>query len=90
MKKTGPKLETDEPRDIIIAIKFSKEEIEEIDKIAKNIDIPRATLIRNMTFAGFEDAKILNKIGALKGARKWMDFKERFFNPEKYKTLEEA
>jgi DNA-binding Lrp family transcriptional regulator len=88
MKKTGPKPESGETRNNPVTVKFTNKELKEIEEIAKNINISRTTLIRNMTLAGLEDAKILNKIGALKGARKLLDFKERFLHPEKYKTLE--
>jgi hypothetical protein len=86
--KTGPKPETGETRKNLVTVKFTDKEISEIDKIAKETDIPRTTLIRNMTLSGLEDAKILNKIGALKGAKKLIDFKDRFFNNHKYPTFE--
>jgi hypothetical protein len=71
-----------------VGIRFSENELKEIEEIAKNLEIPKARLIRNMTLAGLEDAKILNKIGLLKGAKKIIDFKERYRHPEKYRTLQ--
>ncbi len=50
--------------------------------------MPKTRFIRNLTLSGLEDAKVLHKIGALKGAKKLIDFKERFLNSEKYQTLE--
>ncbi len=50
--------------------------------------MPKTRFIRNLTLAGLEDAKTLNKIGALKGAKKLLDFKERLFNSSNYKTLQ--
>lgn len=88
MKKTGPKPEAEETRSNAVTVKFTDKELKQIEDIAKSIDIPRTTLIRNMTLSGLEDAKIFDKIGALKGARKLLDFKERLLNPSKYKTLQ--
>ena len=71
-----------------LTIRFSDREIEEIEALAKKLDMPKTRLVRNMALAGLEDAKMLDKIGMLKGAQKLNDFKERLFNPEKYKTLQ--
>jgi len=87
MKKTGPKPEAEEARKNLVTVKFTDKELKEIEDIARNIDIPRTTLIRNMTLAGLDEAKLLNKIGALKGAKKLLDFKERFSNSKKYPNL---
>jgi len=70
-----------------ITIRFSPEELKEIEEMAKILEISKTRLIRNMTLAGLEDARILNKIGALKGAKLLCDFKERFIKTEKYQTL---
>ena len=70
-----------------LTIRFSDRELEEIQELAKKLDIPKTRLIRNMTLASLEDAKILDKIGALKGAKKLIDFKERLINTERYQTL---
>ena len=80
MKKTGPKPETGETRKHFVTVKFTTKEIEEIEEIAKQIEISKTTLIRNMALSGLENAKILDKIGALKGAKKLIDFKERYLN----------
>ena len=70
-----------------ISLRFSKNELKEIEEIAKTLNIPKTRFIRNLTLAGLEDAKTLNKIGALKGAKKLLDFKERLFNSKNYQTL---
>jgi len=51
-------------RDIKFEIRFSKEEMERIEKVAKKLNMPKARLIRNMTLVGLEDAELLNKLGA--------------------------
>lgn len=88
MKKTGPKPEAEETRANAVTVKFTDKELKQIEEIAKSINIPRTTLIRNMTLSGLEDGIILDKLGALKGARKLLDFKERLFNYQNYKTLQ--
>lgn len=86
--KTGPKPEAGTARNNLVTVKFTDKEIAEIDKIANETDIPRTTLIRNMALSGLDEAKLLHKIGALKGARKLLDFKERLMNPKNYQELE--
>jgi len=71
-----------------ISIRFTKEELKEIEKIANNIGIAKTRLVRNLALSSLDEAKILNKIGALKGAQKLLDFKERLLNPEKYQSLQ--
>jgi predicted DNA-binding protein len=51
-------------RDIKFEVRFNKEEMERIDKIAKKLNMPKSRLIRNLTLAGLEDAELLNKLGA--------------------------
>ena len=51
-------------RDIKFEVRFSKEEMERIEKIAKKLNMPKSRVIRNLTLAGLEDAELLNKIGA--------------------------
>ena len=70
-----------------ISLRFSKSELEEIEKIAKEIDIPKARLIRNLVLTSLDEAKLFNKIGVLKGIKKLIDFKERFLHTENYQTL---
>jgi hypothetical protein len=91
----GQKGNTNKPidgkkRERKILIRLTDEEIEKIEKIANDLDIPIARFVRNLTLASLDEASFLNKIGALKGAQKLIDFKERFFKAEKYKTLQEA
>ena len=51
-------------RDIKFEIRFSKEEMERIEKVAKKLNMPKSKVIRNLTLIGLEDAELLNKIGA--------------------------
>lgn len=50
-------------RDIKFEVRFNKEEMERIEKIANKLKIPKSRLIRNLTLAGLEDAELLNKLG---------------------------
>ena len=76
-----------EVRNNNITIRFSDNELLEIEEIATQLEIPKTRLIRNLTLSSLDDAKLLNKIGVLKGAKKLLDFKERFTNYKKYQTL---
>ena len=85
--KMGRPLIDKEPIKNNLTIRFSDRELREIEELAKKLDMPKTRFIRNLTLSGLEDAKTLDKIGALKGAKKLIDFKERLLNPEKYQTL---
>ena len=87
-QKPGVKPEAGEARKNLVTIKLTDQELNEINKIAEEMEIPRTRLIRNLVLTSLQDAKFLNKIGALKGAKLLTDFKERFFNPERYQTLQ--
>ena len=75
--RIGRKTIDNEPIRNNLTIRFSDKELAEIEKIAKELDIPKTRFIRNLTLSGLEDAKALNKIGVLKGAKKLIDFKEK-------------
>ena len=51
-------------RDIKFEVRFSKEEMERIEKIAKKLNMPKSRFIRNMALVGLQDAELLNRIGA--------------------------
>ena len=70
-----------------ISLRLTKQELEEISIIANDLDMPKTRLMRNLVLTSLEDAKALNKIGALKGAKKLLDFKERFLNSSNYQEL---
>ena len=83
----GRKAIDGEARNINISIRLSEKEIKEIEEIAKELDMPKTKFIRNLALTGLDDAKILSKMGILKGAKKLADFKERLKQPENYKSL---
>lgn len=87
METRGRKTIDKEPLTETISIRFTKKELEDIEKIANNIGIAKTRLVRNLVLASLDDAKMFNRIGALKGIIKTIDFIERFKNPERYKTL---
>ena len=86
-KGAGRKTIDGEARNINISIRFNDKEFEEISKIAKELNLPKTRLIRNLALSGLDDAKLLSKLGVLKGAIKLKDFKERLENPDKYKSI---
>ncbi len=71
-----------------ISLRFSKKELKQIEEIAEILEIPKTRLIRNLVLTSLDDAKMFNRVGALKGIRKTLDFIERFKNPERYQTLQ--
>ena len=83
----GRKTIDKEPINNNLTIRFSDRELAEIEELAKELNMPKTRFIRNLTLAGLSDAKALNKIGALKGAKKLLDFKERLINSSKYQEL---
>ena len=87
-KRRGRKAIDGEKINNNLTIRFSDKELEEIEELAKKLDIPKTRLVRNMALSGLEDAKMLDKLGALKGAQKLIDFKERLLNTGRYQTLQ--
>ncbi len=83
----GRKTIDKEPISETISIRLTKTEMKELEEIALELDMPKTRFMRNVLLSGLEDAKVLHKTGALKGAKKLIDFKERFLHPEKYQTL---
>jgi hypothetical protein len=83
----GRKTIDKEPIKNNLTIRFSDKELAEIEELAKILNIPKTRFVRNLTLSGLEEAKTLNKIGALKGAKKLLDFKERLFNYKNYQNL---
>lgn len=88
METRGRKTIDKEPLTETISIRFTKSELEEIEKIADKLNLPKTRLIRNIALSGLEEARFFNNIGALKGAKKLLDFKERLFNSNKYPSFE--
>jgi uncharacterized protein (UPF0216 family) len=70
-----------------ISLRFTKQELEKISTIAKELDMPKTRLMRNLALSSLEEAKIFHKLGILKGVKRFQDFKERFLNPEKYQNI---
>lgn len=62
-------------RDETLYIRVSKKELEDIKKIAKEIDLPVASFARNLLLYAKEDASFFSKIGLFKGVKKLQDWK---------------
>jgi len=86
-KNAGRKTIDGETLTETISIRLTKKELEEFEKIAKNVGMAKTRLMRNTLMLGFDDIKMFNKIGLLKGAVKLVDFKERILHPEKYENI---
>ena len=72
-----------EKRDIKFEVRFSKSEMERIEKIAKKINMPKSTLIRNLALNGLEDAELLHKLGFFKIAEIIQRIQNEALNKEK-------
>jgi len=72
-----------EARNVNVTIRFSETEMKEIEAISKEIGIPKTRLIRNITLSGLDEAKVLSKLGVLKGTKKLIEFKETFLSANK-------
>ena len=71
-------MEKKENRNQRIELRLSKTEKEKIEKLAKELEIPPSTFIRNLVLTSYDDAVIFNKIGLLKGAKKIKEFREKY------------
>lgn len=58
MKKVGRNTIDEEAITETISIRFTKKELEEIEKIAKDIDLPKTRLIRNLILSNLDKVKI--------------------------------
>ncbi len=88
METRGRKTIDQEAISETISIRLTKSELERINKIAEDLDMPKTRFMRNMLINSLDEAEKLHKIGALKGAKKLLDFKDRLFNPNKYPSFE--
>jgi len=73
-------------RDIKFEVRFSKEEMERIEKIANKLEMPKARVIRNLTLVGLEDAELLNKIGAFDLVKLIEELREKALGTKKIET----
>lgn len=63
IKAGRPKEEN--PRDIKVTVRFTKEENERVEELAKKMGMTKARLMRNLALGGLEDAEFLQKVGIL-------------------------
>ncbi len=87
MKKVGRKPIDTEKRETRITIKFSENEIKEIEKLAEYMELPKTVLARNLLLFGLDEMKGFRRLGILniaKGVIKTSDFlkKIKFSNEE--------
>jgi|GEM_PF-3269487 len=73
-------MKKDEIRDKRIELRLSKTEKENIEELARTLNLPPSTFIRNLVMTSYEDAVLFEKLGLLKGTKKFLDFKEKYLN----------
>lgn len=59
-KKAGRPVE-ENPRDVRVTVRFTKEENERVEELAKKMGMPKARLMRNLALGGLDDAEFLQK-----------------------------
>ncbi len=69
----------------LIYAKISEEELDKIEQLAKEMDIPKMTFTRNLILLGLRDVKLLDNVGLLKGYKKTNDFINKFIESIKEK-----
>lgn len=47
---------------VTISVILEKKAVEEIDKIANKLGLSRSKMVRNLTYMGLDDARLLNKL----------------------------
>uniref|UniRef100_UPI004047AED5 plasmid mobilization protein n=1 Tax=Aliarcobacter sp. TaxID=2321116 RepID=UPI004047AED5 len=75
IKAGRPKEEN--PRDIKVTVRFTKEENERVDELAKKMGMTKARLMRNLALGGLEDAEFLQKVGILPLVKNLIDFRDK-------------
>ncbi len=77
--KAGRKAEVEgKSKNKLIYAKISEDELNKIEQLAKEMDIPKMTLTRNLILIGLRDIKLLDNIGLLKGYKKTSEFINKF------------
>lgn len=61
-----------------LRIRLSEQEFKEVHDLAEYIEIPVTTLARNFLLYAKRDAEFLKRFGILKGAKKFVEFEEKF------------
>lgn len=75
IKAGRPKEEN--PRDIKVTVRFTKEENERVEELAKKMGMTKARLMRNLALGGLEDGEFLQKIGILPLVKNLIDFRDK-------------
>jgi DNA-binding MarR family transcriptional regulator len=60
-----------------IYVTVTKKQKKEIERMSKKLDLPPATFATNLLTAGLDDARILDRLGFLKGAQVVSNFAGR-------------
>ena len=68
---------SENPRTERIEFRCTKEEKEAIEALANYLEMSTGRLIRNLVIASYDNAIIMKKLGALKGMKKYLEFKAK-------------
>jgi hypothetical protein len=65
------------PDKVRINVTITKKQKKEMERLARKLDLPVATLATNLLTAGLDDARVLDRLGFLKGAQVVSNFAGR-------------
>lgn len=65
------------PRDVKVTVRFTKEENERVEELAKKMGMTKARLMRNLALGGLEDAEFLQRVGILPLVKNLIDFRDK-------------
>lgn len=86
IKAGRPKEEN--PRDVKVTVRFTKEENEKIEQLAKEMGMTKARMLRNLALGGLDDALFLNKIYVLPIAKKIFEWSDKVRGIDKNDRLD--
>ena len=90
MKQMGRPKMGKEAKTIIKSVRFTEEEIKQLNSMSNYLEIPLMVLIRNLTLTCLEDAELLKKAGVLelaKGIKQTSEAIEKFKSIKQTQTL---
>ena len=72
--KTVGRPKDQDPKDIKLTVRFTKDENKQIEELANKIGISKSKLIRSIVLGNIDDLDILKNIGSLPIIQKYKEF----------------
>lgn len=74
--KTIGRPKDQDPKDIKLTVRFTKDENQQIEELANKMGISKSKLIRSIVLGNIDDLDILKNIGSLPIIRRYKEFVE--------------